>query len=63
MRHAAGADILGYFVWSPLDNFKWDFGYSVRFALTYIDYSTQRRIPKASFEWWYRNLIKAARNR
>lgn len=59
---AAGADICGYFVWSLLDNFEWDFGYSVRFGLTYIDYSTQRRIPKASFEW-YRDLIKAARNR
>ncbi|HET7384754.1 MAG TPA: family 1 glycosylhydrolase, partial [Pseudolabrys sp.] len=45
-----------------LDNFEWDLGYSVRFGLTYIDYSTQRRIPKASFEW-YRDLIKAARNR
>jgi beta-glucosidase len=59
---AAGADVRGYFVWSLLDNFEWDSGYSVRFGLTYIDYPTQRRIPKASFEW-YRGLIKTARNR
>ena len=59
---SAGADIRGYFVWSLLDNFEWDSGYSVRFGLTYIDYPTQRRIPKASFEW-YRGLIRAARNR
>ena len=58
----AGADIRGYFVWSLLDNFEWDAGYSVRFGLTYIDYSTQRRVPKASFNW-YRDLIKTARNR
>jgi beta-glucosidase len=57
---AAGADIRGYFVWSLLDNFEWDSGYSVRFGLTYIDYPTQKRIPKASFDW-YRALIKAAR--
>ena len=44
---AAGADIRGYFVWSLLDNFEWDQGYSVRFGLTYIDYPTQKRIPKA----------------
>ena len=57
---AAGADIRGYFVWSLLDNFEWDSGYDVRFGLTYIDYPTQRRIPKASFQW-YADLIKAAR--
>lgn len=56
-----GADIRGYFIWSLLDNFEWDAGYSVRFGLIYIDYPTQRRIPKASFEW-YRDLIKTARN-
>jgi beta-glucosidase len=59
---SAGADIRGYFVWSLLDNFEWEAGYSVRFGLTYVDYPTQRRIPKASFEW-YRDLIRAARNR
>src|SRR6185369_12459609 len=58
----AGADIRGYFVWSLLDNFEWDAGYSVRFGLTYVDYPTQRRIPKASFQW-YRDLIKVARKR
>jgi beta-glucosidase len=59
---AAGADIRGYFVWSLLDNFEWDSGYGVRFGLTYIDYATQRRIPKVSFDW-YRDLIKTARGR
>jgi len=59
---AKGVDVRGYFVWSLLDNFEWDAGYGVRFGLTYIDYPTQRRIPKASFEW-YRALIKMARER
>ena len=57
---SAGADIRGYFAWSLLDNFEWDSGYKVRFGLTYIDYPTQRRIPKASFNW-YRDLIRATR--
>ena len=56
-----GADVRGYFIWSLLDNFEWDAGYGVRFGLFYIDYPTQRRIPKASFEW-YRDLIKTARS-
>jgi beta-glucosidase len=59
---AAGADIRGYFVWSLLDNFEWDSGYESRFGLTYIDYPTQQRTPKASFGW-YRALIAAARAR
>jgi beta-glucosidase len=58
---AGGADVRGYFIWSLLDNFEWDAGYGVRFGLIYIDYPTQRRIPKASFEW-YRNVIRAARS-
>src|SRR4029077_18976884 len=59
---AAEADIRGYFVWSLLDNFEWGAGYGVRFGLTYMDYTTQRRIPKASFRW-YAGLIKAARSK
>jgi beta-glucosidase len=58
----AGADVRGYFIWSLLDNFEWEAGYDVRFGLTYIDYPSQRRIPKASFDW-YRNLIRIERSR
>lgn len=57
---AAGADIRGYFVWSLLDNFEWESGYGVRFGLTFVDYPTQRRIPKASFDW-YARVIRRAR--
>ncbi len=53
----AGADVRGYFVWSLLDNFEWGSGYSQRFGIVYVDYPTQRRIPKASFRW-YAELIK-----
>ena len=57
---ADGADIRGYFVWSLLDNFEWGSGYGRRFGLVYVDYPTQKRIPKASFNW-YADLIKSAR--
>jgi beta-glucosidase len=50
----AGADVRGYFIWSLLDNFEWASGYSQRFGLVYVDYPTQRRIPKASFRWYAR---------
>jgi beta-glucosidase len=45
---AAGVPLRGYFAWSLLDNFEWAWGYSKRFGLVYVDYSTQERIPKDS---------------
>jgi beta-glucosidase len=58
---AAGADVRGYFVWSLLDNFEWASGYDPRFGIVYVDYSTQRRLPKASFHW-YAELIRRRGN-
>ena len=49
--------LIGYFVWSLLDNFEWDSGYRERFGLVYVDYPTQRRVPKDSFDW-YRGVIR-----
>ncbi|WTL51062.1 GH1 family beta-glucosidase [Streptomyces sp. NBC_01497] len=48
----AGVDVRGYFLWSLLDNFEWGYGYSKRFGAVYVDYETQRRIPKASARWY-----------
>ncbi|MHB1509902.1 MAG: GH1 family beta-glucosidase [Acidimicrobiales bacterium] len=53
----AGVDIRGYFLWSLLDNFEWAYGYSKRFGLTWVDFSSGARIPKASFSW-YADTIK-----
>lgn len=53
---AQGVDLRGYFVWSFLDNFEWAEGYSKRFGLVFVDYSTQERILKHSAVW-YRDLI------
>lgn len=55
-----GYPLKGYFVWSLMDNFEWAWGYDRRFGITFIDYSTQKRIPKASFDW-YRECIRSNR--
>jgi len=47
----AGVPVTGYFVWSLLDNFEWALGYAERFGLIYVEYATQKRIPKDSAAW------------
>ncbi|MYS45969.1 beta-glucosidase [Streptomyces sp. SID5998] len=56
----AGVDVRGYFVWSLLDNWEWAEGYTRRFGLVHVDYATQRRTPKASYEW-FKEALRAQR--
>lgn len=53
-----GAPVRGYFLWSLLDNFEWQFGYSKRFGMVHVDYRTQARTAKESAKF-YRSVIRA----
>ena len=55
-----GVDVRGYYAWSLLDNFEWSEGYTQRFGLVHVDFATQRRTPKRSFEW-YADLVATHR--
>ncbi|MBC9822877.1 GH1 family beta-glucosidase [Terrabacter sp. MAHUQ-38] len=46
-----GANVVGYLVWSLLDNFEWAEGYGPRFGVVRVDYDTLERIPKLSSYW------------
>jgi beta-glucosidase len=56
---AEGLPLRGYFLWSLMDNFEWSDGYGKRFGIYYVDFRTQRRIPKLT-AGWYREVV--ARN-
>lgn len=47
-----GVDMVGYFVWSLLDNFEWARGYSKRFGIVRVDYDTMERTVKDSGRWY-----------
>jgi beta-glucosidase len=49
---SAGAPVRGYFAWSLLDSFEWRFGYSRRFGLVHVDFTTRQRRPKDSFQFY-----------
>jgi len=57
---AEGVPVRGYFLWSLLDNYEWADGYEKRFGITYVDFKTQKRIPKLSSDF-YQQVIANGR--
>jgi beta-glucosidase len=57
---AEGVPLRGYFLWSFLDNFEWADGYDKRFGIVYVDFKTQRRIPKLSATFYREVILKNA---
>lgn len=53
-----GAQLAGYFAWSLMDNFEWEYGYQRRFGICHVDFDTQVRTPKLS-ALWYNETIHA----
>jgi len=49
---AEGVPVKGNFYWSSMDNLEWTDGFGTRFGLVYVDFKTQKRIPKLSAEWF-----------
>ncbi len=52
-----GIPIIGYQMWSVMDNFEWSDSYDPRFGLIYVDYRTQERTLKDS-AYAYAELIR-----
>ncbi len=47
-----GVPAQGYFVWSFMDNYEWEDGYTRRFGIVHVDFATQKRTPKLSARYY-----------
>lgn len=57
---AEGWPLAGYFVWSLLDNFEWNSGYTKRFGIVYVNLETQERVPKLSAQFYRETIARGA---
>lgn len=55
-----GIPLQGYFVWSLLDNFEWQKGYTERCGLFYVNYQTLKRTPKLSAKFLRETIARGA---
>ncbi|XP_011694145.1 PREDICTED: myrosinase 1 [Wasmannia auropunctata] len=53
-----GCKVKGYAVWSVLDNYEWERGYTERFGLVHVNFTdpNRTRTPKWSMDW-YKQVI------
>jgi beta-glucosidase/6-phospho-beta-glucosidase/beta-galactosidase len=57
-----GVHLAGYFAWSFMDNFEWQFGFQRRFGMCWVDYKTLERTPKSSAIWYSETIARNGAN-
>ena len=55
---AEGIPVDAFYVWSLMDNFEWNQGYTLRYGLVYVDFESLKRTPKDSAQF-YRSLTRS----
>ncbi|ESR52293.1 hypothetical protein CICLE_v10031178mg [Citrus x clementina] len=56
--NSGGVDVRGYFAWSFLDNYEWEYGYTTRFGITYVDYKDGLRRSLKNSALWFKKFLR-----
>ncbi|KAB1224903.1 Beta-glucosidase 29 [Morella rubra] len=54
----AGVDVRGYYLWSFLDDFEWNSGYTYRFGINYVDYKDELRRYMKNSALWFKDFLQ-----
>jgi beta-glucosidase len=52
-----GSPVRGFFVWSLVDNWEWEYGFTAKFGMIAMDRKTGQRTTKTSYDW-FKELAK-----
>lgn len=58
MGNRGGVDVRGYFAWSFLDNYEWEYGYTSRFGIIYVDYKDGLRRSLKNSALWFKKFLR-----
>ncbi|XP_052296138.1 beta-glucosidase 17-like isoform X3 [Citrus sinensis] len=56
--NSGGVDVRGYFAWSFLDNYEWEYGYTSRFGIIYVDYKDGLRRSLKNSALWFKKFLR-----
>jgi beta-glucosidase/6-phospho-beta-glucosidase/beta-galactosidase len=54
----AGINVKGYYVWSFLDDFEWEFGYTYRLGINYVDYKNGLTRYMKHTALWFKDFLQ-----
>ncbi|XP_040993617.1 beta-glucosidase 17-like isoform X1 [Juglans microcarpa x Juglans regia] len=53
-----GVDVKGYYIWSFLDDFEWELGYTLRLGINYVDFKNGLRRYMKHSALWFKDFLQ-----
>lgn len=52
-----GVDVRGYYSWTFLDDFEWQFGFTNRYGMIYVDFEDGLKRYLKNSALWFKNFL------